>query len=215
MEIPRRSKSAGVALLGAAILFWVGWLLMPGVGLTDAAVILDAVGAQRASVYASVSAHLGSAVLLAGALPGIAALQTSRPPRWFWVAAGLLGAGVGAIAADAIFHFVAFEMTAPGIDRGAVLPVMVGLQTTGLKLLLPLVLAFFAGAGALAGAASRAGLVSRWNPRLHGIAFAFAIVGGVWLGPRGGGRVVGLLFLALISASMAWVGVAMMRTRAT
>jgi REP element-mobilizing transposase RayT len=57
----------------------------------------------------------------------------------------------------------------------------------------------------------RAGLVSRWNPRLHGIAIAIAIVGGVLLGPRGGGRIVGLVFLALISASIAWVGVALRR----
>jgi hypothetical protein len=207
-------KLPDIHLIAAAVTFWVGWWLMPGVGLTDAAVILERVGAQRSAVRASTLLHLFSAYAFVMALPRIAGLDVA-PPYWFRVATGFLGLGACGIAADAIFHFVAYAMTAPGIDRSAVLPVMVTLQTTGLMYLMPFVLAFFLGAGALAGAASRAGLVSRWNPRLHGIAFAIAIIGGVLLGPRGGGRIVGLTFLALVSASIAWVGFAIRRDPAT
>ena len=201
-------------LIAAAATFWIGWLLMPGVGVTDAAVILDAVGAHRGAVLASSILHLVCAALFALAIPGLARLAAGRG-RVLGVAASLLAVGACAIAADAIFHFVAYEMTAPGVDRAAMLPVMVQLQTNDLRYLMPLVLALFLGAGALAGGASRAGLVSRWNPRLHGIAVATAVLGGGLLGPRGGGRFVGLAFLGLVSASIAWVGAVLLRGRAT
>jgi hypothetical protein len=205
-------KATGALLIAAAITFWVGWLLMPGVGITDAALILDAVGSHRGEVLTSSILHLLCGALFALAIPGLAAIAKGSN-RALAAAPSLLAVGACAIAADAIFHFVAYEMTAPGVDRAAMLPVMVQLQTTDLRYLLPLVLALFLGAGALAGGASRAGLVSRWNPRLHGIAFATAVAGGVLLGPRGGGRLVGLTFLALVSASIAWVGAAVLRGR--
>ena len=207
-------RTTGAQLIAAAIAFWIGWLLMPGVGITDAAVILDAVGAHRDAVLASSILHLICAALFALAIPGLGRWAEGRG-RVLAAAASLLAIGACAIAADAIFHLAAYEMTAPGVDRAAMLPVMVQLQTTDLRYLMPFVVALFLGAGALAGGASRAGHVSRWNPRLHGIAFAVAIIGGLTLGPRGGGRLVGLAFLALVSASIAWVGAALLRGRAT
>jgi hypothetical protein len=216
MATARTTAVTGRALIGAAIAFWLGWLLMPGVGITDAGVIFERVGADRNSVRLSSIVHLVSAGLFASAMPGITLALARVRAGWVGkVAVRFLAAGACGIAADAVIHLVAYEMTAPGVDRTAMLPVMIQLQTTDLMLLMPFILAFFLGAGALAGAASRAGLVSRWNPRLHGIAFAIAIVGGIALGPRGGGRVVGLTFLALVSASLAWVGFAMQRDPAT
>jgi hypothetical protein len=196
-------------------LFWVGWLLMPGVGVTDAAAIFERVGAHREAVRFSCLFHLLSAVCLAIASTKIEISFPQRVDQLARFAGSALAMGACGIAADAILHLVAFEMTAPGVDQAAMLPVMVQLQTTDLTFVLVFFLAFFLGAGALAGAASRAGLVSRWNPRLHGIAFAIAVVGGVLLGPRGGGRAVGLVFLALVSVSIAWVGVALRRAPAT
>ena len=207
------AKTTGAALIAAATAFLLGWLLMPGVGVTDATRILDAVGANRGAVLLSSVVHLVSAAAFAVAVPGLAAIAAGRG-RALELAAPLLAVGACAISADAIFHFVAYEMTASGTDRVQMRPVMERLQSTDLAFLMPLVLAFFLGAGALAGGASRAGLVSRWNPRLHGLAVATAVVGGALLGPRGGGRVVGLLVLALVSASLAWVGAALVRGRA-
>ena len=205
------SRTTGVLLVAAAAAFWIGWALMPGVGITDATLILESVAAHRVAVLASSALHLVTATLFAVAIPGLARLAAGGN-RALTLAPPLLAVGACAIAADAIFHFAAYEMTAPGVDRTAVLPVMVGMQTRDLAFLMPMVLALFLGMGALAGGASRAGWVSRWNPRLHGLAFAIAVTAGPLLGPRGHGRVVGLVFLALVSASVAWVGAAFARS---
>lgn len=215
MSDARRRKGIGQSLISAAILFWVGWLLMPGVGITDTAEIFERVGANRGAVRVSALLHMLCAFSLAIAAPSIAMLFPMRVRRMARFAASALAAGACGIAIDALLHLVAYEMTAPGVDRAAMVPVMVQLQTTNLAFVMIFFLAFFVGAGALAGSASRAGLVPRWNPRLHGIAFAIAIVGGVLLGPRGGGRIVGLTFLALVSASIAWVGIAIRQDPAT
>jgi hypothetical protein len=203
-------RTTGVLLVAAATSFWIGWALMPGVGITDATLILESVAAHRSAVLVSSALHLVCATLFAVAIPGLARFAADGD-RALRLAPPLLAVGACAIAADAIFHFAAYEMTAPGVDRAAVFPVMVGMQTRDLAFLVPMVLALFLGAGALAGGASRAGCVSRWNPRLHGVAFAVALTAGPLLGPRGHGRAVGLTFLALISASVAWVGAALAR----
>lgn len=214
MVNPRARKGIGFSLIFGAILFWAGWLLMPGVGITDTAEIFERVGSNRSAVRQSSLFHMLCALNLAIAAPSIAMLFPMRV-RWMArFAASALAAGACGIAIDALLHLVAYEMTAPGVDRAAMVPVMVQLQTTNLAFVMIFFLAFFVGAGALAGAASRAGLVSRWNPRLHGVAFAIAIVGGIVLGPRGGGRIVGLTFLGLVSLSIAWVGVAIRRDSA-
>lgn len=215
MANARTRKGIGFSLISAAILFWVGWLLMPGVGITDTAEIFEHVGANREAVRRSAFLHMLCAFSFALAAPSIAMLFPMRVRRMARFAASALAAGACGIAIDALLHVVAYEMTSPGVDRAAMVPVMVQLQTTNLAFVMIFFLAFFVGAGALAGAASRAGLVSRWNPRLHGIAFAIAIVGGIALGPRGGLRIVGLTFLALVSISVAWVGVAPRRDPAT
>lgn len=199
----------GWLLAGAAAAFWIGWLLMPGVGVTDAARIFELVGAARGQVLLSSAIHLLAAALLALAIPGLARLASPRGGRALSLAAPLLALGACGIAVDAVYHLLAFEMTADDAPREALLPVMQHMQTRDGLFVLPFVLAFFLGAGALAGGASRAGWVSRWNPRLHGAAVAVAVLGGLLLGPRGGGRAVGLAVLALVSASLAWVGIAL------
>jgi hypothetical protein len=205
---------AGWLLVAAGAAFWLGWLLMPGVGVTDAARIFELVGASRDRVFASSVLHLATAAFLALAVPALVRLRPARGSVALSLAPALLALGACAIAADAVIHLVAYEMTAPGVDRSAMLPVMERLQSFDLALLAPLILALFLGMGALAGGASRAGWVSRWNPRLHGIAVAVLVVGGPLLGPRGGGRIVGLTVLALVSASTAWVGLGLARRSA-
>jgi hypothetical protein len=90
-------------------------------------------------------------------------------------------------------------MVAPGIDRAAMAPVMMRMQGPNLALLGPLLLSFFVGSLVLAIGFVRAGLVSRWTPWLFAAAPPALALGG------------GLALLACVSASQAWLGVALLR----
>jgi hypothetical protein len=115
-------------------------------------------------------------------------------------------------AADAVFHLLAAEMTAPGIDRAAMLPVMARMQSAGLLYIAPLILCFFAGSAVLALGFARAGAVPRANPGLLAAALALAVIlGPLASGNPGAGRAVGLAVLGLVSASQAWLGLALWR----
>ena len=58
-------QMAGRTLTAAGVLFWISWLLMPGVGVTDPQQIFVLVSAARSRVAASVSVQLLSAALYA------------------------------------------------------------------------------------------------------------------------------------------------------
>jgi len=110
-------------------------------------------------------------------------------------------------AADAIFHLVPYETTAPGIDAIAVAPIMRRLQGPDLALLLPFVLAFFVGHALLVSAFRNHGPNARAGARLLLLAPLVILLGAP--AARAGlvaGRVVGLAFLATVSASLALVG---------
>jgi hypothetical protein len=64
-------------------------------------------------------------------------------------------------AADAVFHWVAVEMTAPGVDRAMMLPVMARMQGPGLVAIAPLIAAFFGGTWILVWSAARAAWIRR------------------------------------------------------
>jgi len=201
----------GSCLVAAASLFWVSWLLMPGVGVTDAARIFELVGANRSHVLASVVLQLVSAALYVLALVGVAASPLASVRR----AAGVLMQGALGSAADAVLHLLAYAMTAPGLDPTSLAPVMQFMQGPGLGLLLPFVAAFFAGGAWLSIALARAGVVSRANPWLHAVALAVAIAGGMLVRTTGvaSGRSVGLAALALVAAAQAWLGLALRRAK--
>jgi hypothetical protein len=201
-------------LVLAAALFWIAWLLMPGVGVTDAKQIFELVSSHRELVATSVVVQLISAVLYIPAMMGIARdseLGRTRLVQW---GAGLLFAGAMGSAADAVLHLLAYAMTTPGLERGSLMPVMAFMQGPGLALLAPLLLSFFAGGAVLSVALVRVGAVSRWNAGLHFIAVAVAAIGG-WLasGQLMSPRLVGLTVLAFVSAAQAWVGIAMWKRR--
>ncbi len=196
---------SGVALIAAAALFWLAWLLMPGVGVTDPRQILELVGAARLSVAASVVTQLVSAVLYVIALVGVISHSRLGRSRGVRSGATLLIVGAMGSAADAVLHLLAYAMTAPGVDRAAAIPVMAFMQGPGLVMLAPLLLSFFVGGAVLAFA--RTGLLSRWNGPLHLSSVVLAIVGGSlasagWMSPR----LVGLVVLATISVAQAWTG---------
>jgi hypothetical protein len=205
MMLPRRTMS-GMALIGAAVLFWAAWLLMPGVGVTDAREIFGLVGSRRGAVLASVVLQLVSAVLYVPALLGLSTTRTAlRRPAVKWGATLLIVGAMGS-AADAMLHLLAYAMTAPEVDRAAVTPVMAFMQGPGLMLLAPLLLSFFVGGALLSFALAAEGVVSRWSPRLQMIGLAAAIAGGGlasagWLPAR----FVGLATLAAFSAAQALV----------
>jgi hypothetical protein len=184
---------------------------MPGVGVTDTAKIFALVGAHRPNVYASVVFQLLSAAAYA---PGIAAILSVRAPRPTGAAlAGCVLLLIGAMgsAADAMFHLVACEMTAPGISLEAMAPVMRRLQGRDLALLLPFVLAFLLGHALLVGALRKRGPFARLGAIVLLAAPAIVIVGAPSVG-RGlvSGRLVGLAFLGAINASLLLLGISLM-----
>lgn len=201
-------RLTGSSLIAAAALFWFAWLLMPGVGVTDAEQIFALVASQRSLVAASVVMQLLSAALYVPALLGVvsdAEPGDVRAVRW---GAGLLLVGAMGSAADAVLHLLAYAMTAPGLDQATLARVMAFMQGPGLLLLAPLIVCFFLGGAWLSFAFGKAGVVSQWNVRLHGIAVAIAVVGGA-LASKGWApsRAVGLAALGVVSGAQVWVGV--------
>jgi hypothetical protein len=143
---------------------------------------------------------------------GIVSDTTFRRDRRVKWGVRLLLVGTMGSAADAMLHLLAFAMTAPGVDTGPMIPVMAFMQGPGLILLAPMIISFFAGGWVLAGALGRSGVMSRWNGRAYAIAIAAAVTGGALAtADLVSSRLVGLTFLAIVSAAQAWTGLAVQR----
>jgi hypothetical protein len=143
--IERGMRATGAWLILASVGFWLSWWLMPGVGVTDTATIFALVSQQRAGVYASVVVQLIYAAACVVAAAQLRASDRARASRTMRVGCSLLAVGAVGSAADAMFHLVAFEMTARGMDLPAMVPVMQRLQGPDLGLLAPFIAAFLAG----------------------------------------------------------------------
>jgi hypothetical protein len=209
------SRIAGISLVAAAVLFWLSWLPMPGVGVTDAKRIFELVASQRSLVACSVVVQLLSAVLYVPASLGVACDSEVGTVPAARRGAGLLLVGAMGSAADAVLHLLAYAMTEPGLEPGSLVRVMAFMQGPGLFLLAPLIACFFIGGGALSVALAKAGVVARGNARLHLLAVGVAVVGGAlasWglLPPRA----VGLTALGVVSGAQAWLGAALLNRRA-
>jgi hypothetical protein len=209
------ARIAGGCWVGAAISFWLAWFLMPLPGTTDAAFILDQVGATPERVYGSVAFQLVSSALFVPALLGLASLSPLRDSRAGFAAASLVGIGVTGLAADAIYHLVAYEMSLPGLTREAMLPVMQRFQSADLVFVAPQLLALLGGMGFLGWSAARAGAASRWVPRLLALALGVALAGGAAVRASGGAgrRALALGVLALFSLAVAELGLGLWRVR--
>lgn len=207
-------RMAGASLVAAAALFWIAWLLMPGVGVTDARQIFELVAASREAVAASVVAQLLSAVLYVPALLGVVADAELGAMRSVRRAAGVLLVGAMGSAADAVLHLLAYAMTAPDLHLETLTRVMAFMQGPGLRLIAPLIACFFAGGACLSIALGRAGVVTRRNAHLHGLALVIAVAGGAiasaGLVPA---RTVGLAVLGVVSLAQIQVGL-VLRARA-
>jgi hypothetical protein len=202
------SQVAGWGLIGAAALFWLSWYLMPQPGTTDAGYILAAVARQRSSVLASAILQTLSAVATVPAAMYVARLvRGQRGSVPLYLGAALLLIGAVGNGADAVYHQIAYEMTAPGVDVRAMAPVMARLQTVDIRLLAPLMLAFLAGAVCLAVGLARARLASPWLWRLYVLAMVVAVAGRIAVTATGNGpRPVALAVLGIISGALAWTG---------
>ena len=203
------ARAGGIWLIAAAMLFWLSWCFMPGVGVTDAAQILERVAAQRGSVRLSVALQLLSAACYAPALLALALRANAEGARGLTVGATLLLMGAMGSAADSVFHWLAVEMTAPGVSAGAMLPVMARMQGPALIVVAPLIVAFFVGTAVLAVAATRA----RWVPRGCAallLLSPLALVAGKVAGPAHA-RIAGLAFLACVGVVQAWIGAGLLR----
>jgi hypothetical protein len=197
-------------LVVAAALFWIGWLLMPGVGVTDAAQIFSLVGAQRPAVRLSVIVQLVSAACYAPAMVGISGLGWKRNRSAITLGAILLLIGAMGSAADAIFHLVAYEMTAPDAPSAPLIPVIARLQGPDLVFVAPMLLAFLLGSIVLAVAMALARQTAAWNPALFLLALVVALAGSrLFSTDPNAQRIVGLAVLALISFSQVGLGFGM------
>ena len=196
----RKTKLLFVAAAG---LFWSSWWLMPGVGVTDASEIFNLVGSRRPYVMLSVITQLLSAALYVPALLGISH-TSDRGVRW---GAGLLLLGAIGSAIDAIFHLLAYAMTAPGLERAALLQVMAFMQGPGLRLVAPFIISFFLGGVVLSIALTRKHAVSRSSAYTYLIALGLALAGAAAASPGFvSSRAVGLSVLAAVTVAQAILG---------
>jgi hypothetical protein len=142
-------RVTGTNLAAAALFFWLAWWRMPAVGITDTREIFEQVAAHRGAVSASARIQLISTLLYVAACVGVLRLPQAERPAVRGGAAMLLLGAAGSTA-DAVIHLLAYEMTAPGVDRAAMIPVMERRQGPNLALLGPLIAAFFLGSLLLA-----------------------------------------------------------------
>jgi hypothetical protein len=208
------ARLAGACWVGAAISFWLAWFLMPLPGTTDAAFILEQVGLTADRVWWSVALQLVSSALFVPGLLGLAMLPQVRGSGAVFAAGSLVGIGATGLAADAIYHLLAYEMSLPGIAREAMLPVMERFQSADLAFVAPQLLALLGGVGLLAWSTARAGAVSRLAPRVFALALVLAVAGGAAVRAFGAGRrALALAVLALFSLAIAEIGASLWRAR--
>ena len=196
-------RTGGVCFIVAAALFWLAWALMPEPGTTNAAFILQAIAHQRSRVLLSAVLQTACAVAI------VLAISSVTLPRSRLVTAGIVLTLVGALgnAADAVYHQMAYEMTAPDVDRVAMLPVMTRMQTEQVWLLVPLLLSFFPGAASLCIGLARAGRGPANVGRLFAIALAVGLSGAVASLTLGiSPRPMTMIALALFSGALGWTG---------
>ena len=202
-----RERGSGRWLVAGSILFWLSWTLMPGVGVTDTRQIFERVAMQRDAVWLSTLLQLVSAACFAPAVAGLARIGRALGRAGITAGAVLLAIGAMGSAADAVFHLLAYYMTAPEMDLAAMVPLMERMQGPGLALIAPMLVAFFLGTATLAISAASAGLASWRTPFLF--ALALVLAGAAPLLVRADpavARIVGLTVLGLVSLALAGVG---------
>lgn len=166
-------------LILAAATFWISWLLMPDPGTTDTPHILAIVKVSRSEVLASVLVQIVSSCLYIVALFSMAQL-TQRQNSLTLIGSVLFGIGVLGLCADAFFHLLAYFMTDDSVTiQKDVVQVMDFMQTTGVVILIPILLPFFIGGLVMSIGLSRQGHASKGPVWILASAFVIAIVGAI------------------------------------
>jgi hypothetical protein len=207
-----RARISGVLLILAAALLWVAWALMPDAATNDPAVIARAVAATRDSVRLSAIVQL---VASAAFVPAVL-LLAGRGSAPTFVGGSLVLVGAMGMAADAVYHQAAYQMTAPDVDAAAMLTPLARMQGEDIVSLVPLLLAFVVGTPLLGAGLIREGRAPRWVGPVLVAAFVVAIGGA--LGVRFAGlprRLVVLGFFGAFGLAFAGMGLRLARRSAT
>jgi hypothetical protein len=173
------SLIAGGTMILAALTFWISWLLMPDPGTTDTPHILAIVKESRSAVLSSVLVQIVSSCLYIAALFCLAQI-TPRQNAVTITGVILFGIGVLGLCSDAFFHLLAYFMTDNAVTiQKDVIKVMDYMQTTGVVILLPILLPFFIGGLVMAIGLCQQNNVDKLPVRILVSAFAVGIVGAI------------------------------------
>jgi hypothetical protein len=201
------ARLAGLWFLFAAVTFWAAWVMMPDAGTNDAAHILQAVRENRAWVWWSALLHLLSSIAFVHGVEGVQSAAKTTGSTALRLGAVLVLVGALGVCADAFFHLMAYYLTADAVALTDVLEPFRQLQTQGIWLLVPLLLALLVGGPVYAAGLRRARLVGVWPGRMFLLALVVAGAGGVAVAGLGQGRrwvVIG--FLGAVSFGYGWLG---------
>jgi hypothetical protein len=171
----KNNTITGALLIIASFGFFISWFLMPDPGTTDTIHILSIVKQSRTNVLASVIVQISTSVLY---LIGLFFLSISRRlKRSTLTGIILLAVGVLGLCSDAFFHLLAYFMTSDLITmQHDVVKVMDLMQTTGVALLLPILLPFFIGSLVLALGLNMQGVITRTSGYIIISAFLMGIL---------------------------------------
>jgi hypothetical protein len=173
------SLFTGGLMILAALTFWISWLLMPDPGTTDTPHILAIVKESRGAVLSSVLVQIVSSCLYIGALFCLAQISYPQKPSTL-TGVILFGIGVLGLCSDAFFHLLAYFMTDNAVTiQEDVIKVMDFMQTTGVVILVPILLPFFIGGFVTAIGLRKQNKIGNWPVWILTSAFAIGIVGAI------------------------------------
>ena len=166
----------GWLLLAASIGFFMSWFLMPDPGTTDTTHILSIVKQSRNGVMASIVVQINTSILYLIALVFLTQNGFYRK-RITMTGIILLAVGVLGLCSDAFFHLLAYFMTDNSVTiQRDVVRVMDFMQTSGVAILLPILLPFFIGSLVLAIGLGRQSLITRASKYIIITAFSIGIL---------------------------------------
>src|SRR5262245_51548942 len=120
-----RAPISGVLLILGAVLLWVAWALMPEGATNDPVVIARVIAGSRQDVRLSAIVQLAASAAFAPAV----LLLAGRGSRLTFAGGSLVLVGMMGMAADAVYHQAAYQMTAPDLDTEAMLVPLGRMQT--------------------------------------------------------------------------------------
>jgi hypothetical protein len=203
-----RAPISGVLLILGAILLWVAWALMPEGATNDPAVIARVIAGSREDVRLSAIVQIVASAAFAPAV----LLLAGRGSALTFAGGALVLVGAMGMAADAVYHQAAYQLTAPDLDAAAMLLPLGRMQSEDILSLVPLLLAFIVGTPMLGVGLVREGRAPRWVGPVLLAAFVIAIGGAI--GVRVAGLSRHLVVLGFFGAfGLAFIGMGLQLVR--